>query len=194
MTQDIETSEVRIRVHDVRAAACRHFGLQTVAMVSPRRERQWVYARQIAMTVAHAITGASLVQIGQTFGNRDHTTVIHAIRAINERCRKSPQANADFEAVEDLAKRIANRETMFVPAERATPAERVEDRGIVFKREIEESAPSKTSKPAPQAEARSPASYEYGFPWSWWLENDQRFKDAMADYRKQIAAERGIAA
>jgi hypothetical protein len=193
MTDTTETEAVRIRVLDVRNAACRYFGLTTQAMVSPRRHKAWTHPRQMAMAVAYALTGASLPQIGRTFGNRDHTTVIHAVNAVNLRCRKCPEINADFEAVCELARKFANRETM-VDAETVRVANvDEEDRGIVFKRPVEEARPAavETLVPPSTAPARSLGSIECGFPWSWWVENDRAFREAMTTYRNELARERG---
>ena len=55
-------------------------------MASPRRARQIVRPRQVAMLLAKDLTVHSLPEIGRHFGGRDHTTVMYAIRRINELC------------------------------------------------------------------------------------------------------------
>ena len=57
-------------------------GLQQSELVSPRRNRRLVYARQIAMYLCRELTDHSLPAIAQQFGGRDHTTVLHAHRKI----------------------------------------------------------------------------------------------------------------
>ena len=51
-------------------------------MHSPRRSRSVARPRQIAMYLAKSITSRSLPEIGRRFANRDHTTVIHAVKTI----------------------------------------------------------------------------------------------------------------
>ena len=53
-------------------------------MHSPRRSRSVARPRQIAMYLAKSITSRSLPEIGRKFGGRDHTTVIHAVKKIEE--------------------------------------------------------------------------------------------------------------
>lgn len=60
----------------------RYFDISLNALLSPRREAPVVYARQISMFLAKELTLKSLPEIGRRFGNRDHTTVLHAIRKI----------------------------------------------------------------------------------------------------------------
>ena len=64
--------------------ACVRFNLTLAMMLSNRRQREIVRPRQIAMWLCHVHTRLSLPQIGRKFGGRDHTTVLHAIRKIDE--------------------------------------------------------------------------------------------------------------
>ena len=54
-------------------------------MHSPRRSRSVARPRQIAMYLAKSITSRSLPEIGRKFGGRDHTTVMHAVKTINNK-------------------------------------------------------------------------------------------------------------
>ena len=63
-------------------------------------------ARQIAMFVVRDITQMSMVEIGQTFGGRDHSTVVYAMRQIEERLEKEPHTK---DTVYDIIKNIRNR-------------------------------------------------------------------------------------
>lgn len=62
----------------------RAFGIPAHAMTSPRRARSWARPRQVAMYISKEIVAAaSLPAIGRAFGNRDHTTVLHAIKTVS---------------------------------------------------------------------------------------------------------------
>ena len=61
-----------------------HFNIRLADMSSPRRARAVARPRQVAMYLAKHLTSRSLPEIGRKFGGRDHTTVMHAIRKIEE--------------------------------------------------------------------------------------------------------------
>jgi len=61
-----------------------HFNIRLADMSSPRRARAVARPRQVAMYLAKHMTSRSLPEIGRKFGGRDHTTVMHAIRKIEE--------------------------------------------------------------------------------------------------------------
>ena len=61
----------------------RHFGISRSDILSQRRHPSVVWPRQIGMYLAKQLTSRSLPEIGRRFGNRDHTTVLHAIRKID---------------------------------------------------------------------------------------------------------------
>lgn len=80
VSSDAKTS----RVEDVIRAACNHFDVSKTDMLSARRDRQIVIPRQVAMYVARTVTLQSQPAIGAKFGNRDHTTVLHAVGKIRD--------------------------------------------------------------------------------------------------------------
>jgi hypothetical protein len=69
-------------IEGIKGVVARTFGVSKVDMTSDRREAKPAMARQIAMYLCKTMTGVSLPKIGHAFGNRDHTTVLHAIRKI----------------------------------------------------------------------------------------------------------------
>ena len=71
-----------IRIEDIIKTVSRHFGISKPDILSQRRHRSVVWPRQIGMYLAKQLTARSLPEIGRRFGNRDHTTVLHAIRKI----------------------------------------------------------------------------------------------------------------
>lgn len=67
-------------VREIARLVARHFGLKVSELKSPQRQRSLVAARSVAMYLARQLTSASLNEIGEYFGGRDHTTVLHGCR------------------------------------------------------------------------------------------------------------------
>ena len=76
--------EKRIRIEDILKFVSRHYNVTRTDILSARRTRTIVRPRQIAMYLAKRLTTRSLPEIGRKFGGRDHSTVIHAVRKIEE--------------------------------------------------------------------------------------------------------------
>ena len=74
----------RIRIEDIQRAVAQHFNVSKSDLLSARRNRSIVRPRQIAMYLSKHMTPRSLPEIGRRFGGRDHTTVLHAVRKIEE--------------------------------------------------------------------------------------------------------------
>ncbi len=74
----------RIRIEDIQKVVARHFNVSKSDLLSSRRTRTIVRPRQIAMYLSKVMTPRSLPEIGRRFGGRDHTTVLHAVRKIEE--------------------------------------------------------------------------------------------------------------
>jgi hypothetical protein len=71
-----------ISIDRVQRAIAREYGVTRMDLISPRRTKDIVLPRQIAMYLARQMTPRSLPEIARRFGNRDHTTAIHAVRKI----------------------------------------------------------------------------------------------------------------
>lgn len=74
----------QVTIDDIQKAVCAHFDMKSVDLVSARRARAVARPRQIAMYLAKRLTTRSLPEIGRKFGGRDHSTVIHAVKRIEE--------------------------------------------------------------------------------------------------------------
>ena len=74
----------RVTIDEIQKAVSTHFDLKPVDLLSARRAVAVARPRQIAMYLAKRLTTRSLPEIGRKFGNRDHSTVIHAVRRIEE--------------------------------------------------------------------------------------------------------------
>ena len=80
----LRASERRVSIEDIQKQVAEHFNIRLADMSSPRRARAVARPRQVAMYLAKHLTSRSLPEIGRKFGGRDHTTVMHAIRKIEE--------------------------------------------------------------------------------------------------------------
>lgn len=72
---------------EIRDIVCGYFGVLPIEVESSRRQGALVYPRQIAFYLARTYTPYSYPQIGRRFGDRDHTTIMHGVRRIQERMK-----------------------------------------------------------------------------------------------------------
>ncbi len=77
----------RIKIDDILKIVGRHYNVARTDLLSPRRARIVVMPRQIGMYLAKKLTARSLPEIGRRFGGRDHSTVLHAVRKIEEQIK-----------------------------------------------------------------------------------------------------------
>ena len=84
----------------------KYFTLSTADLMSKSRSRPLTQARHIAMYLTRECTGLSLVKIGEIFGGRDHTTVLHGIKKVEDEMRAR---DATFRQVQDLTRIIRGR-------------------------------------------------------------------------------------
>jgi chromosomal replication initiator protein len=74
----------RIRIEEIQKVVANHYNVSKHDLLSARRTRAIVRPRQIAMYLAKTMTPRSFPEIGKRFGGRDHTTVLHAVRKVEE--------------------------------------------------------------------------------------------------------------
>ncbi|HEY9216562.1 MAG TPA: chromosomal replication initiator protein DnaA [Phenylobacterium sp.] len=92
-------TEKRVTVDQIQKTVAEHFGLKQADLISERRARAVARPRQAAMWLAKQITTRSLPDIGRRFGGRDHTTVLHAVRRIEELKQGDPQLARDLDVL-----------------------------------------------------------------------------------------------
>lgn len=92
----------RIRVEDILRIVSRHFGISKGDLLSERRHRSVVRPRQIGMYLAKQLTSRSLPEIGRRFGNRDHTTVLHAVRKIESELAANARLRSEIEELRKI--------------------------------------------------------------------------------------------
>ncbi|WP_157961755.1 helix-turn-helix domain-containing protein [Acuticoccus kandeliae] len=95
--------EFRHPIARIKKAVAEHYGVTLAETDSPRRPRQLVKARQVAMCLCRRLTRHSLPEIGSRIGRRDHTTVLHAICKVEDMMERDEAFRAE---VEDLARRV----------------------------------------------------------------------------------------
>lgn len=80
----LRSAQRRITIDEIQRAVSSHFEVKQIDLISERRAVAIARPRQIAMYLAKRLTTRSLPEIGRKFGNRDHSTVIHAVKRIEE--------------------------------------------------------------------------------------------------------------
>ena len=93
----LRTNSRKITIDEILKKVVEHYNIKLSDMHSPRRSRSVARPRQVAMYLAKSITTRSLPEIGRKFGGRDHTTVIHAIKTIEEIMVNDPSLAEDIE-------------------------------------------------------------------------------------------------
>jgi chromosomal replication initiator protein len=86
----------QISIENIQKTVADYYKIKVADLYSPKRTRTIARPRQIAMALAKELTELSLPNIGEAFGGRDHTTVLHACRKINELKSSDPSINKDF--------------------------------------------------------------------------------------------------
>ena len=93
----LRANDRRITIEEIQKKVAEHFNIRMSDMHSARRARAVARPRQVAMYLAKQLTSRSLPEIGRKFGGRDHTTVIHALRKIDELRQQDIALSEDIE-------------------------------------------------------------------------------------------------
>jgi chromosomal replication initiator protein len=94
----------QITIENIQKTVAEFYKIKVSDMHSKKRSRNIARPRQVAMALAKDLTQMSLPDIGEAFGNRDHTTVLHACRTIAALRDKDPALNRDFLVLEQVLK------------------------------------------------------------------------------------------
>ncbi|MEO9515977.1 MAG: chromosomal replication initiator protein DnaA [Paracoccaceae bacterium] len=102
LTQDcladvLRASERKITVEEIQRKVSDHYNIRLSDMIGPKRLRSYARPRQVAMYLCKQLTTRSLPEIGRRFGGRDHTTVMHGVRRIDELKIQDSQIAEDLE-------------------------------------------------------------------------------------------------
>ena len=102
LTQDclvdiLRASDRKITVEEIQRRVSEHFNIRLSDLIGPRRVRTFARPRQVAMYLCKQMTTRSLPEIGRRFGGRDHTTIMHGVKKIEELMQKDSQIADDLE-------------------------------------------------------------------------------------------------
>jgi len=95
----LSVNERKVTVDMIQKTVAEHFALKQADLISERRARAVARPRQVAMWLAKQITTRSLPDIGRRFGGRDHTTVLHAVRRIEQLKAEDPALARDVDVL-----------------------------------------------------------------------------------------------
>jgi chromosomal replication initiator protein len=103
LLQDLlRANERRVTIDEIQKRVAEHFNIKMAEMTSSRRARIVARPRQVAMYLAKQLTSRSLPEIGRKFGGRDHTTVMHAVRKIEELTASDRALAEDVEVLQRM--------------------------------------------------------------------------------------------
>ena len=94
----------QVSVEGIQKTVAEYFKIKVSDMHSKKRTRMVARPRQVAMALAKELTLMSLPEIGEAFGNRDHTTVLHACRTIADLRKRDTTMNRDYLVLEQVLK------------------------------------------------------------------------------------------
>lgn len=90
-----------IRIRDIQKTVCSRYNIAMVDLLSPGRTLDITLPRQIAMYLCRLMLQTSYPEIGRRFGNRDHTTVIHAFQKVGARIVSTPEFASEIESLKE---------------------------------------------------------------------------------------------
>ena len=100
--KDIYNTNKVISIDKIQNVTSNFFSISLNDMLSPRRSRPLARPRQMAMYLAKKLTSRSLPEIGRKFANRDHTTVIHAVKTIEKLIESNDEMKKNIEELKSL--------------------------------------------------------------------------------------------
>lgn len=93
----LRASERKISIEEIQRQVSDHYNIRLSDMIGPKRVRTFARPRQVAMYLCKQMTSRSLPEIGRRFGGRDHTTVMHGVKRIDELRHQDAQIAEDLE-------------------------------------------------------------------------------------------------
>ncbi|MEM1287898.1 MAG: chromosomal replication initiator protein DnaA [Pseudomonadota bacterium] len=102
LTQDcladiLRASDRKITIEEIQRRVSEHYNIRLSDLIGPRRLRALARPRQVAMYLSKQLTSRSLPEIGRRFGGRDHTTILHGVKKIEELMAQDSQLADDIE-------------------------------------------------------------------------------------------------
>ena len=97
----INLSENKVTIDFIQTIVCKFFKISKNEMLSPRRSRYLVRPRQTAIYLSKILTSKSLPEIGRSFANRDHTTVIHSVKTIQKLKKEDNELSLNIDSLKN---------------------------------------------------------------------------------------------
>ena len=98
----LRASDRKLTIEEIQRKVAEHYNIRLSDMIGPKRVRNIARPRQIAMYLAKQLTPRSLPEIGRRFGGRDHTTIMHGVRKIEELMAQDSQMSDDLQLLRRL--------------------------------------------------------------------------------------------
>ena len=103
----LRANDRRVTIDEIQKRVAEHYNIRFADMHSARRARAVARPRQVAMYLCKQLTPRSLPEIGRKFGGRDHTTVMHAVRKIEELRAERPRHGRGHRAAAPDARKLS---------------------------------------------------------------------------------------
>ncbi len=97
----LNLTENKVDIDTIQTIVCKFYKISKNEMLSPRRSRYLVRPRQTAIYLAKMLTSKSLPEIGRSFSNRDHTTVIHSVKTIERLRKEDNETNINIDSLKN---------------------------------------------------------------------------------------------
>ena len=97
----LNLTQNKVDIDNIQTIVCKYFKISKNEMLSPRRSRYLVRPRQTAIYLAKMLTSKSLPEIGRSFANRDHTTVIHSVKTIEKLRKDDNELNLSIDSLKN---------------------------------------------------------------------------------------------
>jgi len=98
----LRANDRRVSIEDIQKHVATHYNIKVSDMHSARRSRAVARPRQVAMYLSKKLTSKSLPEIGRKFGGKDHTTVMHAVKRVEELMGADSEMLKDVELIERI--------------------------------------------------------------------------------------------
>ncbi|MDP2085061.1 MAG: chromosomal replication initiator protein DnaA [Gemmobacter sp.] len=98
----LRASDRKVTIEEIQRKVAEHYNIRLSDMIGPKRLRAVARPRQVAMYLAKQLTPRSLPEIGRRFGGRDHTTIMHGVRKIEELMATDSQLSDDLQMLRRL--------------------------------------------------------------------------------------------
>jgi chromosomal replication initiator protein len=93
----LRASDRKVSIDEIQRKVAEHYNVKLAEMIGPKRHRTIARPRQVAMYLCKMLTTRSLPEIGRRFGGRDHTTILHGVKKVEELMSTDSQLNDDIQ-------------------------------------------------------------------------------------------------